>query len=311
MIPLKRILRPVLCAGCALMALFSPAFAAAEIRSVFNAAPTAEGGLYHTIENVPVYGTIKVFDPEGDTVSLHTVSLPQKGALSIEGCSFVYTPYPGVRGQDSFSITAHDRYGNRSGEAVIAISIDASSNLPYFCDMANHPYEYSAMKLSEAGIVSGETIGSRLFFYPQRQVTRGELLLMLLAARGWDKDLAPCVNTGLENDGGIPVWLKPYVRRAIDMGIITEQRFETDTVPMRAEAVVLTCRAAQINDSLKYNLMLYDLDTIPDWSIEAYLNLTAYRMLDLYDGYAYPKRATDRAFAASLAWQLYKYAQNQ
>ena len=66
--------------------------------SVYNGAPRLQGALYETIENVPVYGNLSAFDPEGDEVEILIC-------------------------QDSFSAQAMDRYGNRSNEAVAAISI--------------------------------------------------------------------------------------------------------------------------------------------------------------------------------------------
>ena len=140
-------------------------------------------------------------------------------------------------------------------------------------------------------------------------MSRGELVILLLACRGWDTGLSPCVSTGLQNDAGIPLWLKPYIRQAIEKGIILEGAFDTETVPTRAEAVVLCCRAAGIDDILKYRLDLKDVDKIPDWAMEAYLSLAAYRMLECSDGYAYPAAPLQRGYAAALGWQLYKYAQ--
>ncbi|MCI8623026.1 MAG: hypothetical protein HFG26_05115 [Provencibacterium sp.] len=292
-------------AACALALSLSvlPAGAA------FNHAPTIESELYETAEGVSLYGSFKTYDPEGDEVSVSVSQPPSKGRLEIDGLSFQYTPFPGESGEDPFTVTACDRYGNRSKETVLSVTIHSGAALPYFCDMDRNPYEYSALKLAEAGVMSGERIGGRLFFYPQREMNRGELIVLLLACRGWDLELAPCINTGLENDAEIPLWLKPYIRCAIEKGIVLEGAFDTETIPTRAEAVVLCCRAAGIDDILKYRLSLADVDRIPDWAMESYLNLAAYRMLDLSDGYAYPSAALDRAYAAALGWQLYKYAQ--
>lgn len=274
---------------------------------VYNGAPKLQGALYETIENVPVYGNLVAFDPEGDEVELQICQPPQKGSVTFAGTSFVYTPYPGQRGEDSFTVQAMDRYGNRSNEAVAAITVRRGGGAPYFADMDRHPYEYSAIKLAQAGVLGGEQVGEHQLFYPQRQVSRGEYVVMLLAALGKDQGLTPCVNTGLQNDGTIPLWLKPYLSRAIECGIVTEEAFDTETVPTRAEAVVLCERAAQIGDILKYNLQIGDRDTIPSWALESYVNLSAYGILDLYDGNAYPMRALDRGYACSLLWQLYKY----
>lgn len=283
-------------------AVSSPVVSAESVRG----GPRVEGDLFHTIEQVPVYGHIKVFSPTGSEIDLVLVVKPSKGSVSLDGNSFEYTPYPGAQGDDSFTVAGTDRAGNRSNEAVIAISVDSAAGMPYFCDMDRHPYEYSAIRLADAGIVSGESVGSRQFFYPDRVVRRGEFVVQLLSARGWDGDLPVCINTGLENDGTIPLWMKPYIKRAMDRGIVSESAFDVQSVPTRAEAVVLTDRAARIDDVLKYNLTLYDRPSIPDWSMQSYINLAAYRMLDLYDGRARPDAELNRGYAASLLWQLHK-----
>lgn len=302
---MKPVFSMLLCGCLCLLLTLSPAKAA------YNASPTIEGGLYHTLEDVPVYASVKMFDPDGDDVSLKVCLPPEKGSLKLEGRTFIYTPYPGSTGEDSFQLAACDPYGNQSAAAYFHVSIEAAAQAPYFADMNRHPYEYSAIQLVKSGVISGEEIGSRRFFYPERSLTRGEYLVMLLSARGWDQDLPICINTGLTNDTDIPLWLKPYVKRAIEKGIVTEDTFDTQKVPTRAEAVVLCSRAAQIQDILKYNLTIADLDKIPSWAMESYLNLAAYRILDLYDGYAYPNDPLDRGYSASLIWQLYQYSQSR
>lgn len=279
-------------------------------RADFNCAPVLEGALYETAENIAVYGTLRTYDPEGDELLISVTAPPEKGQVSFEGAAFRYIPFPGETGSDQFTVTACDRYGNCSKKAVVSISIASGSGLPYFCDMDRNLHEYSALKLAQAGIMSGEQIGARRFFYPEREMSRGELVVLLLACRGWDTGLSPCVSTGLQNDANIPLWLKPYIRQAMEKGIITEGAFDTETVPTRAEAVVLCCRAAGIDDILKYRLDLRDVEKIPDWAMEAYLSLAAYRMLECGDGYAYPTAPLQRGYAAALSWQLYKYTQS-
>lgn len=279
--------------------------------TTFNCAPSVEGALYETAQGVALYGSLRTYDPEGDALSVKLVTPPQKGQAVFEGTAFCYTPFPGETGEDRFSLIVYDRYGNRSKEAVICVSIASGSGLPYFCDLMQSPYAYSVRKLAEAGVFSGEQVGGRLFFYPQREMKRGELLVLLLACSEKDSGLAPCVSTGLSNDADIPLWLKPYIQRGIEAGIVLEEAFDTETVPTRAEAVALCCRAAGINDVAKYRLDLQDVDRIPDWAVESYLSLAAYRMLPSSDGYAYPAMALSREYAAALGWQLYKYCRSR
>ena len=85
--------------------------------------------------------------------------------------------------------------------------------------MKSNPSHYAALMLREHGVMTGETLGETNLFYPQNQVGRGEFLVALFSAAGLDESLPHCVNTGLDNDTEIPVWLKPYVAVAIERGI--------------------------------------------------------------------------------------------
>jgi hypothetical protein len=69
----------------------------------------------------------------------------------------------------------------------------------------------------------------------------------------------------------------------------------------------MTDRAAKIDDVKEYPLAMGDRDAIPDWAKPAYIDLAAYKMLDLHDGNAYPADAVTNAYAADLIWQLYKH----
>ena len=130
---------------------------------------------------------------------------------------------------------------------------------------------------------------------------------MLLGVTGREKNLPACVNTGLANDGEIAPYLKPYVKKAVEEGIITESSFAADEVITRAEAVVLTNRAAAIKKVSGYNLNYDDTGDIPEWALQSYIDLCAYRMIDLPDNLARPNAALTRDFSADLLWQLKKY----
>ena len=95
---------------------------ALPVRAAYNHAPTVEGALCETAENVPLYGSLRTYDPEGDEIFVLVTRSPGKGQVSFEGAAFRYIPFPDETGEDSFAVVAHDRYGNRSKEAVVSIS---------------------------------------------------------------------------------------------------------------------------------------------------------------------------------------------
>lgn len=279
-----------------------------NVLSSVNETPTAEGMSLATVRNMALYSSVAVNDPEGDAISILVVTAPEKGEVVFTGNSFVYTPFRNKTGSDRFVYCAVDRFGNYSPEAVVDIKIESNRSGFYFVDMAGNPAAYAAVKLQGKGVLSGRQIGGGWFFEPNRTATRGELLVMVMAAAGMDQSLTPTANTGLEGDASLPLWLKPYVRKAVEEGMWARtEAFTADQIPTRAEAVQMVALAAKISDVRDYPLRINDIAAIPDWALQSYKELAAYRMLDLYDGSAYPDRALDNAYAATLLWQLYQH----
>lgn len=279
-----------------------------QVLETINRAPVVEGGSFEIMSNTALTRTVSAYDPDGDTFQLKTSSLPTKGTVSFNGTSFTYEPYSGKTGSDSFTVYAVDRFGNYSEDAKISISIESNRTGFSYVDMHGNPSEYAAVKLHQNGIYSGEKIGSGYFFHPNYTITRAELLVMVLAASGMDSTLSPTVNTGLSNDAELPLWLKPYIKKAIDKGIWNSSSpFKHTEIPSRAEAVQMVARAANITDVKDYNLQMPDITTIPNWAVSSYKQLAAYRMLDLHTGYAYPNRELTTSYSADLIWQLWKH----
>ncbi|MEG2295362.1 MAG: hypothetical protein RSB96_01280, partial [Oscillospiraceae bacterium] len=265
--------------------------------------------IYTTQEEMWVYGYVRVQDKENDVINLQVSVPPQKGSVVFKGHSFIYKPFAGATGKDKIQVRAFDAKGNYSKPATIYINIEKRNRKPVnYVDMNRNQAEYAATKLHQTGIFTGDKIGDSLFFHPNKEVTEGELIVMILSSTGLNKQLRPCVNTGLQNDASIPLYLKPYLKVAMEHKIITERSFYHDSIPTRAEAVVLVDRASNISDVTKYNLNFNDLGSIPTWALKSYMNLGAYRMLDSYDGSIYPLKSLDRAYIADLIWQLYKHS---
>lgn len=280
-----------------------------EVNKELNQAPIIKDSVYTTEQEMWLYGYVRVQDKENDFVNLQISVAPQKGSITFDGCSFIYKPFTGTTGKDKVQVKAVDAKGNYSKPATIYIDIEKRNRKPVkYIDMSRNQAEYSANKLHQAGIFSGDKVGNSLFFHPEKSVTKGELIVMILSSTGLDKQMRPCVNTGLQNDASIPLYLKPYIKVAIDEKIITEKTFYPNSIPTRAEAVILVDRASKISDVTKYNLNFNDLGSIPTFALKSYMNLGAYKMLDSYDGNIYPLKALDRAYVADLIWQLYKHS---
>lgn len=273
-----------------------------------NRPPTVEGPPLETGRNIPAYGYLNAWDPDGDSVTLRLVTAPKKGEVRFDGLGFVYQPWHNKTGSDSFTVCAVDSKGAYSADAVIGVTIGRQKRSFYYSDMVVHPSQYAALMLHEEGVYTGACIGSSYFFEPEAQMNRGEFLMLLITAAGYAEAMTPTVNTGLPEDEKIPSHYKRYVKKAIEEGILSpELAFGWNETPTRAECVVLTARAAKISDVKSYALTMSDAAALPQWAVASYQELAAYRMLDLYDGAAHPQRALTNAYAADLLWQLYKH----
>lgn len=271
-----------------------------------NSAPTAQSAEYGTVEETAISGKLKVFDADGDNLRIIVTDKAVKGTVTVDGASFCYTPYPKKSGKDGFNYICEDEFGNRSAECSVKLNIEDSGGF-YYEDMDNNLSAYAAVKLCESGIICGEKIGNKYFFAPERQVTRGELVTALVTAVGREDGLSVCVNTGMINDSEIPLYMKPYIKSAVDDGIVTESSFAFNEIPTREETVVLVKRAAGIPTVRQSNFYIEDMSQISEWALDSYKTLDAYGMLDLYDGSAKPKSPLTKEYMADLLWQLYEF----
>lgn len=273
-----------------------------------NLPPEVQGSSVETAENITASGYIQATDPEGDEMSVRVIQAPNNGMVRFEGLSFRYTPYKDFTGKDSFVICVADSRNNFSKQATVSINVEKAKYSFAYADMAIHPSAFAAVKLHQNGVMSGMKIGENYFFSPNDVTSRGSFFVMLISASGLEASMKPTVNTGLPNDAEIPHYLKPYVKKAIDEEIWSDtQPFFHDLPPTRAEAVVLTDRAAKINDVRDFELQIEDAAELPYWAVPSYKNLAAYRMLDLYENRAKPMEALTNSYSADLLWQLWKH----
>jgi outer membrane protein OmpA-like peptidoglycan-associated protein len=96
--------------------------------TVSNAAPLANNDTATTAIATPV--TISVLandsDPEGDALSLLSVTTPANGTASVSGNQVIYTPAAGFSGSDTFSYTVSDSFGATS-TATVTVNVQANA----------------------------------------------------------------------------------------------------------------------------------------------------------------------------------------
>ena len=61
-------------------------------------------GQYETLSEVPVYGYLSAYHPNGDVLRTILVEKPQKGTVTFDGQSFCYQPFPESEGADRFAV---------------------------------------------------------------------------------------------------------------------------------------------------------------------------------------------------------------
>lgn len=186
-----------------------------SIRGKENLAPAAEDFAAETYKNLPIEGRLKVKDPEGEAMTFTLVRSPKRGQLELrEDGSFTYTPKKNKVGIDSFVYTATDETGKVSREATVTITIVKPTDSTQYTDTLGRDCRFAAEWMKNTGIFVGEKLDGNACFQPERTVSRGEFLAMLV--RTLD---IPAKDTDMTFGEEVPAWLQPYLAAAIRSGL--------------------------------------------------------------------------------------------
>lgn len=258
-----------------------------------------------TYRDREVHGRLTAYDPDGDALVFEIVEAPQNGSILLtdraEG-TYVYAPRGGFTGSDEFSYVARDVYGNYSSATTVKLHIVTAGTAVTYVDMADSKAANAAIALTEAGVMSGTQIGNQHFFYPERTVTRAELLIMAMNAAGIT-DVPACEKTGFDDDADISSAMKGYVSAAYTMGYISgtlkegKLCFLPNEEINRAEAAVMIC-AILGEESSGVVPTFSDGAEIPVWAQESIYTLNNLGVMDATDGYISPTSALTREQAA-------------
>ena len=235
------------------------------IRGKENQPPVAEDSAMETYKNLPNTGKLKVTDPEGQTMTFTVTRGPKRGSVTLgDDGSFTYTPKHNKVGVDSFTYTATDPAGKVSREATVTITILKPADASAYTDTVGKDCRFAAEWMKHSGIFVGETVGESCCFSPEKQVTRGEFVTMLVKALDipTDEDLR-C--TGYTDE--IPQWLQPYLAAAIRSGLTAglpdQETFGAGEAITGAEASVLLQNAL---DLTPVPADAAQSDTAPAWA---------------------------------------------
>ena len=245
------------------------------IRGKEDKAPVAEDSAAETYKNLPLNGKLKVSDPEGQPLVYTVTRQPKRGEVAIgEDGSFTYTPKKNKVGVDSFVFTAADPAGNVSREATVTITILKPTDAKQYTDTIGKDCRFAAEWMKNTGIFVGESLGDHACFSPEKEVTRGEFVTMMVHALEIPVE-EEVTFTGYTDE--IPQWFRPYLAAAVRSGLTADlpdqETFGADTAISGAEAAVMLQSALDLTiplpDSNSEALSQEAALAVPAWAAVA------------------------------------------
>lgn len=225
---------------------------------------------FRTYKNVPLYSTLTASDPEGDMLTFKIVKNAKKGSVEIvseNAGAFVYTPKKNHTGKDSFSYVVCDKYGNYSDVQTVNVKVEKNRSKTVFADMKDSPAHSEAITAVSSGIMNGVNVGNSLYFDPNSEITRAEMLAMIMESA---KISVESGNVDVFADSKeIPDIYKDYVNTAVKLGIIKGSSengktvFRPNDAITRAEAAVIA--KAILGEGNVAVQTFADSTSVPDW----------------------------------------------
>lgn len=240
-----------------------------SIRGKEDKAPVAEDFAIETYKNLPNTAKLKASDPEGENMTFTLVRQPKRGTVTIaDDGSFTYTPKKNKVGVDSFTYTAADPAGKVSREATVTVTILKPSDATQYTDTAGRECRFAAEWMKHSGIFVGESVAEKPCFSPEREVTRGEFVTMLVKALDIPTD-ADITYTGYTDE--IPEWLQPYLaaamRSGLTAGLPNQEAFGAGEVITGAEVSVMLQNALDL--TAEQTAGTEEESTVPTWAESA------------------------------------------
>ena len=218
------------------------------IRGKEDKAPVAEDSAVETYKNLPNTSKLKVSDPEGQPMTYTVTRQPKRGTVTIaEDGTFTYTPKKNKVGVDSFTYTATDPAGKVSREATVTITILKPTDSTQYTDTIGKSCRFAAEWMKNTGLFVGESVAENPCFSPEKLVTRGEFVTMLVKALEIPAE-EEVTYTGYTDE--VPLWLQPYlaaaVRSGLTAGLPDQETFGADMPITGAEAAVMLQNALDL-----------------------------------------------------------------
>lgn len=227
-----------------------------SIRGKEDKVPVARDSALETYKNLPGEGKLLATDPEEQALTYTLVRAPRRGDVELrEDGSFTYTPKKNKVGVDSFTFTAADPAGNVSREATVTVQILKPTDARQYQDTVGKECRFAAEWMRNTGLFVAESVGGESCFYPEKTVSRGEFLTMLVNL----------LELPVE-EAAAPEWVQPYLDAAIRSGLVSgwqTESFAMDEPITGAEAAVALQSALDLSAE---ELELTFEEELPDWA---------------------------------------------
>ena len=283
-----------------------------SIRGKQDNAPVAEDLTMETYKNLPNKGQLKVTEPEGQTLTYNLVRKPKRGEVTVNtDGSFEYTPKKNKVGVDSFTYTATDPAGNVSREATVTIQILKPTDAKQYSDTISQDCRFAAEWMRNTGLFVGEKVGDQICFQPEKTVSRGEFLAMVVEAL----DIPAQDPSYSAIPADTPQWLRPYLAAAIRSGL-TANLPATDTGSFNADQPITGAEVAvMLQNVLDLNISTQTLEAVesgaapakeevPAWASTSLTAMEDNGILLTYD------QSLNRGQAAQLMYQVSQMAES-
>lgn len=243
-----------------------------SIRGKEDKAPVAEDFALETYKNLPNQGKLKAMDPEGEALVYTVTRQPRRGEVTVQADgSFQYTPKKNKVGVDSFTYTATDPAGHVSREATVTVQILKPTDAQQYTDTVGKDCRFAAEWMRNTGLFVGERIGGEDCFYPEKEVSRGDFLAMVMKLLQVSVEEKPVYSDLAAN---APDWLKPYVAAAVRWGLVANTpfletgEFQADAPITGGEAAVILQNALDLGlqTDVSMDTPLPEEEKVPTWA---------------------------------------------
>lgn len=277
-----------------------------SIRGKEDKAPVAEDMALETYKNLPNQGALKVSDPEGEALTYTLARKPRRGevVLNADG-TFTYTPKKNKVGIDSFTYTAADPAGNVSREATVTVQILKPTDSRQYTDTAGLDCRFAAEWMRNTGLFVGERIGQQECFQPEKTVSRGQFLAMMVDAL----DIPTDKISYEELPAGTPDWLRPYLAAALRSGL-TAGLPKTESGSFLSEEPITGAEAAvMLQNALDLSISRETLELMESEGISEEIPVWAAVSLTAMSDNGIPLSNCDALTRGELAQVLYQVCQ--